>query len=462
MKSIYSILFLFISSLTFSQNEIILDTLESLDSIYFYEYGSNEYELIEKYFVLEKTESGKTLNAIQLVYASAQDFWYNHYSDTMKYFDNEELSEETRKYWDIDNNEWIDCEYTKWNENGKIEDTYKITRIYGIPAATHGDRETNEYDNNGNLIKKITKYCGNSLVWNLGDVRDYEYDEYNRLITYVFDSITKWEYLYDENNLNNEIFISLINVNQEWDTTWHHNLTYSNDTLIEDLTYKYVTNVEFSRDTFRYNIIENTTLHYYELWDTIYNKWSTIAIVKHQYNSDDQIIEYANIHNSAGNWHFSRYLSEYDQYGNLIEYRKESGDSNEFVNEWRRLYTYTVNNNLLEEEYQVYDENNNIWLNKSKQYYYWSNLTNIPDFIHQNYRFKIYPNPCKDFIHIKSNHSIPYTLSIYDISGKHLFSDFINSDSKNLHFKDYKKGTYILLFQSKYGIEQRKIIKNSR
>lgn len=459
MKSIYSLLFLFISSITFSQNKIISDTVESLDSIYFYEYHSNEYKLTSKYFVLEKIESGKTLNAIQFIYDSVQNIWFNHYSDTIKYFDDEEISEEIRKYWDIDNNEWIDCEYTKWSETGKIEDTYKITRIYGIPAATSGKRETNEYDNNGNLIKTITKYCGNDLVWNLGEVRDYEYDEYNRLITYVFDSITKWEYLYDENNLNNEIFISLINVNQEWDTTWHHILTYSNDTLIEDLTHKFITNIEFSRDTFRYDNNENIALRYYELWDTINNNWHTDIIVKHQYNSNDQIIEYANINSYSGNWEFVRYLYEYDLPGNLMEYKRQSGDSTNIIDEWRYQYTYTENNNLLEEEYQVFDENNNIWLNKSKQNNFWSILTNVTDNVLQQNRFRIYPNPCTDNIQIKNNQSIPFTIDIYDITGKQLLSELLESDNNIIDFRNYRTGSYILLFKNKYGAEKQIIIK---
>ena len=448
MKTLPSLLFLLITSFTFSQDGKIIGSSDILDSTYFFEYVLNEYKLTEKYYVLERTETGEVLNAIQFEYDSVQDIWFNHYSDTITYYENQNRSESIRKFWEIDNGEWIDCEYSKWNEDGKIEDTYIITRIYGIPAATYGARQINTYDENGNLIKIIEKNCGDDLVWNIIQTKDYEYDDYNRLVTYVFDSITKWEYSYNDIDQNDEIFISLININQEWDTTWHRVLTYSNDSLIEDLAYKYMTNMEFARDTFRYDISQKITLRYYELWDTIDNNWYTSVILKHQYNADDQIIEYANISRFGGEWEFVRYLYNYDLYGNLIEYKRQSGDSTIVLNEWRYNYTYTGNNSLLMEEYQVYDIDNEIWLNKLKQNNYWSDFTNVSSIANQNSRFEVFPNPCNGTVYLRSNYSTPYELSIYELTGKFILFEIIKSGSKMLNLKNGE----LILFLAKEKI----------
>lgn len=455
MKTLYLTLFLLISYTLYSQNEIYFETSESLDSTYFYQNVSNEFQLTDKYFVLEKTEFGKTLNAIQLFYDIDQNIWINHFSDTNKYFENQALFEYIRKYWDIDNNEWLDCEYTQWDEHNNIEDTYQIYRIYGIPMATYGNRQCNTYDENTNLIQSIKKACGNDLIWSIHETKDYTYDEYNRLVTYVIDSITKWEYLYNDNDLNDEIFISLYQANQGWDTTWHHILTYSNDTLIEDLTYWFATNTKFHRDTIQYDLNENISLRYQQLWDTISQTWEMTLIEMQKKNINNLIIEHFYYNPNYGIW---RYLYEYDPFSNLIEYKEQIGDSNNLIDEWRYLYSYTENNNLLEQEYHQYDENNNTWLPQNKHHNYWSIITSIPEINDIEGLFEIYPNPCSQFLFVKYNHFQPYSIKLYDLKGDLKFINYYNSKDQMLDLSHLNHGTYIISLDYNGMTEQKLFI----
>ncbi len=455
MKVTHILLFLFIFNCLYSQNLETYYSGELLDSTYYFEFVQNEYELTDKYYIIERTPGGETLNAIQFRFDSIENIWINRYSDTIKYFEDLSISESIRKYWDNDNNEWIDCEYSKWNPEGKILDTYSISRIYGIPYATYGNRYINIYDENGNLIENIRKVCGDNLIWNVVEIKEYEYDEYNRLKTYIFNSITKWEYLYNEDDFVNEIFISLKHLNK-WDTTWHHFLSYSNDSLIEDLTYHYLTNMKVARDTFLYDLNEKIKLRKYEHWDTLNSNWFTDVILKYQYNQDNKIIEYANINSYGGDWEFFRLLYDYDLKGNLIEYKRQSGDSTNIVNEWRYNYSYNDNDHLLIEEYQIFE--NESWINQLKQNNYWSGFSNIHNIEKNTIGFEVYPNPCRNHINLVNHNLISYKLNIYELSGKLMFSEDIETYHRILNIHESKSGIYIFQFSNKYGIETQKII----
>lgn len=455
MKTIYLTLLLIVSYSLHSQNESYSKVNAALDSTYYYENISNDLRLTDKYIVLDKTGFGKTRIAIQLFYNGIQNTWINHFSDTIKYFENQDLSESIRKLWDIDHNLWIDCEYTRWNEQGDKEDTYKINRIYGIPEATSGNRQFNSFDENHNLIQSLKKGCGDDLIWYHLNTQDYVYDEDNRLVTYVFDSITKWEYLYNENSLYDEIFISLHHGDQGWDTTWHHVFTYLDDLLIEDLVYEVATNRVYARDTFQYDFSENITLRYEQLWDTNAQSWETILIEKQKQNINNLLIEHSYYNPSDG---VLTYLYEYDANDNLLEYKRQYGDSVLLIDDWKYLYTYTENNNLLEQDYYEFDEDNNTWLLETKLHHYWSIMTSIPEINEKEVLFDIYPNPCSQFLFVKCNHLQAYSIKIFDLEGKLKYSNDNNSKVQILDLSYLNRGVYIVTIAYNGKNEQKIII----
>ena len=436
-----------------STDQYSLNDNEVLDSIYIFQHISNDYVLTDKYYVLVKMETGEILNGIQFTFDSPQNYWINKYSDTLQYYADLTTSESTRKFWDIDYNAWIDCNYSKWNESGKILDTYTISRIYGIPAATYGERNIKTYDENNSLTEHIEQSCGDDLNWNTWVVRDYEYDENNLLKTYIFNSITKWEYLYNDYNQNDTTYISLSS--QGWDTTYYRQLTYLNDSLLEELSRKYQTNINIQRDTFIYDLSEISTLRYYELWDTVNSCWETSVIVKHQYNQDGKLVEYAIISHWNGPWEFFRELYDFDSEGNLLEHKRQSGDSINIIDEWRYIYNYTENNNLLSKEFQVYDTITNSWENVSLQNNYWSILVGT-NTIPENHTI-IFPNPTTNVIYINSKPGvIVNSFNLFSRTGQNILN--IKLPENTIDISNLKPGLYFAEIKTSEGSVMRKLI----
>ncbi len=460
MKKIYLIPLFFLFQQSYAQLlEAKIDN-EILDSVYYFESDQNDYVLTDKYYITARNENGHPINALQYRYDPIQNEWQNRYLDSIRYYPDFTKKEYVRKYWDVDNNIWVDCEYSKWNEAGKLVDTYSIFRIHGIPNATYGNRAISIYDDNGNLKEHIEKVCDTHLNWSISSTQEYQYDELNRLKTYIFDSITKWEYLYNEFHQNDEIFISLLNSNQKWDTSWYHVLSYSNDSLIEDLTYRYGTSDKVSRNTYVYDFENRIRLKNFDDWDTIAQNWHTSVILKHKYNIDNQLLEYAHMDRFSGYWNFFRIIYDYDEKGNLVENRRQSGDSSNILDEWRYSYVYNNFNNLHEKEFQTFDDDNHMWINETKQIFYYSIIQDVYESKTDKNYLKIFPNPSRDIINIQGDPNMKITVIIYDLTGKLLISDEFIGNSFIIDMSDFQDGLYMLQLKSMKGIDKQLIIKD--
>lgn len=73
--------------------------------------------------------------------------------------------------------------------------------------------------------------------------------------------------------------------------------------------------------------------------------------------------------------------------------------------------------------------------------------------------FKIYPNPAKNFITIETDKNTG-TIFIYDLNGKSVLSEKINSNNSILDISNLKKGIYIVKFVENLRTQVAKIIKD--
>jgi hypothetical protein len=78
-----------------------------------------------------------------------------------------------------------------------------------------------------------------------------------------------------------------------------------------------------------------------------------------------------------------------------------------------------------------------------------------------NSYYYLYPNPSKGNITIEvlNNVQISYNLTVQNLNGIMIEKiENINSTSKRLDFSDYRKGIYILIFETSSNLEVKKLI----
>lgn len=72
--------------------------------------------------------------------------------------------------------------------------------------------------------------------------------------------------------------------------------------------------------------------------------------------------------------------------------------------------------------------------------------------------FSYYPNPVKDVLNLKSDHQIS-EIRIYDLTGKEIFAQNIQSSSKEITLSQLETGIYIVRIVINGKTETFKIIK---
>lgn len=87
----------------------------------------------------------------------------------------------------------------------------------------------------------------------------------------------------------------------------------------------------------------------------------------------------------------------------------------------------------------------------------WSSIENRP-----SDRFRVYPNPLKDFLHIGSHHTLPARASIYSINGTLTDRIDLLEDQTIINLKTLEKGLYIIeiINSSSTPVYRVKIVKN--
>lgn len=72
--------------------------------------------------------------------------------------------------------------------------------------------------------------------------------------------------------------------------------------------------------------------------------------------------------------------------------------------------------------------------------------------------FTVYPNPVQDYLNINTANKDEYTINVYDISGKKLYSTQ-GSELVQISLENYGSGVYILELRNKSFIKTVKVVK---
>lgn len=76
----------------------------------------------------------------------------------------------------------------------------------------------------------------------------------------------------------------------------------------------------------------------------------------------------------------------------------------------------------------------------------------------KNSAFKIYPNPVSDILNIDSASKIR-SVKIYDLSGKNVLTEVLNTNKPAINVSSLTSGTYVVTVESETGLQSAKIIK---
>lgn len=110
--------------------------------------------------------------------------------------------------------------------------------------------------------------------------------------------------------------------------------------------------------------------------------------------------------------------------------------------------------------YQSYaSASGNIQQGVQQAYAIISTSVELPD-VEWSVKYKIYPNPSSDFIHIEINDTSPYMLQLFSLEGKLIHEEYVSAQLKQLNMQDYPIATYLLKMKNESGkIKSFKIIK---
>lgn len=250
-----------------------------------------------------------------------------------------------------------------WNNNNKtiyfyddfdnvIEWIYQAFNNYEPSNIDFQGREINTFDENGNLVIKIRQ---------LKDVQDW----YN---------ISRSFYIYDVNNHliqdSVEFWDSTGNWKPSTNTYYSYNQNYKISEILQVFT-KMEIYVNVYRWLFLYNENNDLTEEKYQGWDD--NKWNTYYIRNCSYDSQNHIVdEIYQDWDGARLIYSDRYMYDYDNYNNQIEMIKMSWSDSLWLNSYKQFYIYDILGNKTETKFFVWEID--CWHIAQKEFYNY-NLT---------------------------------------------------------------------------------------
>lgn len=86
----------------------------------------------------------------------------------------------------------------------------------------------------------------------------------------------------------------------------------------------------------------------------------------------------------------------------------------------------------------------------------WGTLLSVEN-LNENNKISIYPNPVKNILNIKTQQEL--AVSIYNILGKKVLSNTINSNTNTINVANLSKGVYLIKLKSPQGTITKKLIK---
>jgi hypothetical protein len=156
------------------------------------------------------------------------------------------------------------------------------------------------------------------------------------------------------------------------------------------------------------------------------------------------------------------YSYVYNALGQRTEVLYRSWDFGGFwVNESNTLYTFDDDGNQTHYVFRVWDDNNNLWLNYYQGISFWSEFQ--PSAINEipGAKIHVYPNPAKDVIHfLFQENPNPALVSVYTSSGKLLSQKPVTGQTGQMNISGFTNGNYLLVINAGNRIYTTIVIKN--
>jgi hypothetical protein len=333
-------------------------------------------------------------------------------------------------------------------------------------------KDTYTYDGNNNMIEWLWQNWDGSY-WVNNRKYTYTYDGNNNMIERLgqnWDSSywvnrEKYTFTYDGNNNMIEL------LRQTWDgSNWvndrKNTLTYDgNNNMIEELWQNWdgsnwVNDYKF---TYTYDVNNNMIEWLWQDWDG--SNWVYTDKNTYTYDGNNNMIEELWQGWDGSNWvNYSKHTYTYDVNNNMIEWLWQNWFGS-WVNFWKWTYTYDGNNNMIEELRQDWDGSN--WVNDKKKIYTYTitGIEQLADGIKTYSLSNNYPNPFNPSTTI--SYSVPeiefVTIKVYYVLGNEvaiLVNEEKSVGSYEVEFNatSLPSGIYFYRIQAGTFIETKKMV----
>lgn len=366
------------------------------------------------------------------------EFWNPYDSSTVFTYESGLKKRNEKYYWRDDQWKLKARTQTEYNSNGDITTEFRCFFEDGIPRKLW--KEVYTYDEQLNLIE-FQEYNGRDSIWVNDRINKWNYDSNNFLVEFTKqkwnDELSLWE------------FIS--KVDYENDLSGNH-LTQNTYHPLKDSNW------------IIYNIIERTFNE--DNRETSYKKKF--------YNSDDSTWYYANYYTysyqdslltSSNSYRYNDSLEvwveiiresiDYDNQGRLTQHLYERMDENWYP-EWKKEYSYPETSHAKSKISTFANFDDGEWTYSEKEIDFWNkHITSITELITND--FKVFPNPCKNYLFIQSKDDTSYVqYEIINTNGSLLYSGFL-SDNAMVNVNNLESGVYFIrLYKSD---KQSKVLK---
>ena len=469
-----------------------------LDSIHQYLWNTCTSDWTNYIFTyITRDTLGNMTKSLERIFVAG--FWMNYIQELFTYSNpaHPVFSSHTSQLWNDIANNWETFAYTHANLLGQTDEQYNKQWNQSKHKFYSGYRDTLEYSGNALTTDIHQVYDTVTKGWNNSTSTGYTYDLMNRMVQILvqnwnnssnaWDNALKMVNTYDSNNyfvlaetfvwdngsmswVNSQrtsyldyfggrpLHITSENWNNEsgqWYLVDMHTDAYmSNGSQSQDLYQVYDTATTQWINSYLTNwTFYLTTLVQHErngkYWDPDINQW-----IDNAYDQNDSLgrnIESFYKYYSTLSYDIlggSRNLTAYDTAGNRGNYKTQilKLSNSTWVDNAQTNFTYDSDKNLVELIDQSYDTLSTAWVNSSKTHYYYTPVSGIAE--HKPApRLCFYENP----IHTGSTINCPnlnkgsyYDLTMYDLSGKIVFSRLFGGGDQVIFDKYLPEGLYIM------------------
>ncbi len=345
-----------------------------------------------------------------------------------------------------------------------------------------------EYDDKGNIIEiKEYKWTNWDNSWFLDHNYEYKYDDDNRVIWSAVgstNSIGYQSYSEYEYNLNGDILSKKKYVQDKYDLyfvqksfTYHYNdlglLENKNSTFASDNGP--VTATDYA--TYSYN--DKHQLQQYIQYNKPTNG-KPLERIQYNYNDQGMIsnILQEDWRRDDVAWEFDcEYQFSYDEQGNVVgkQIRARNALLNDTITYTYDRYIKGSNIRILPEDMHSFGKPywfgathkfpvnlamNTYHSSYANKIYYFSDFVVVND-VNLGERpssSMLFPNPVKRFLNIQNEFPEPVNLTIYDLTGRKVFSKLVGQKA-SLDLEWLKKGVYVYHLETSESIKKGKIVK---